>query len=154
LSAPMDPGWRTMFTGLDLRGWRTNAAIVGRWRAEGGRLHLRQEMPSEEGTLWTEKAFSDAEFVIDCRPAKAEAGKETSVPAVQLRGLEVKLAGAEAGKYQRFTVTAKDRQITVKRNEQEAQRLPLLEDAPSRGAFGLRDSGVAVEFMNLYVRDL
>ena len=48
----------------------------------------------------------------------------------------------------------KGREVTVKRNDQETQRLMLSADAPARGAFGLRDTGGAVEFMNLYARDL
>jgi len=35
LAAPVDLGWRTIFTGLDLRGWKTNAATAARWGASG-----------------------------------------------------------------------------------------------------------------------
>src|SRR5882762_5532080 len=77
LSAPVDLGWRTMFTGLDLRGWRTNSVALERWRGEDGHLSLRSEKPSAENTLWNEQDFGDAEFILDCSPGKAKEGKET-----------------------------------------------------------------------------
>jgi hypothetical protein len=81
------------------------------------------------------------------------------VPTIELRGIdgkgaEVKLEGATPGNYQRFIVTVKGREVTVTRNEQETRQLTLPADATGRGALGLRDTGGAVEFMNLCVRDL
>ena len=158
LTAPLDQGWRPMFTGLDLRGWKTNAATASsRWRASGERLSLREGEPIADATLWTESEFGDAEFVLDCRPAKPAADKKLAVPSVQCRGVggaEVRLEGATAGNSQRFVISVTGREGIVKRNGQETQRFTLPADAPARGAFGLRDAGGAVEFMNLYVRDL
>ena len=81
------------------------------------------------------------------------------MPAVQLRGrdgkgAEVKLEGATPGNYQRFIITVKGREVTVRRNDKETQRLTLPANAAARGALGLRDTGGAEEFMNLYTRDL
>jgi len=157
LTAPMDLGWRTLFTGLDLRGWKTNAATASRWRMSGERLALKEGEASTGATLWTGMEFGDAEFVLDCRPAKPAADKKLAPPVVWLRGVEsaeVKIEGATAGNYQRFIINVKGREVTVKRNDKETQRFTLPPDAPVRGAFGLRDTGGAVEFMNLYARDL
>ena len=66
----------------------------------------------------------------------------------------VALTGAEPGKSQRFIITVKGRNVTVKLNDQETQHVTLPADAPARGSFGLLDTGGAVEFMNLYARDL
>jgi len=159
LTAPEDTGLRTIFTGLDLRGWRTNAATASRWQAGGNRIALKAGEADPEAVLLTENSFGDAEFVLDCRPVKAADGKMAVVPAVQLRAdkgrsAEVKLEGATPGSYQRFTITVKGREVVVKRNDKEIQRLTLPTDAPARGALGLRDTGGAVEFMNLCARDL
>ena len=161
LTAPLDQGWRPMFTGLDLRGWKTNAATASRWRSSGEKLALL-EGETSDATLWTESEFGDAEFVLDCRPGKPAADnkladKRLATPSVQCRGVpgaEVRLDGATAGNSQRFIITVTGREAIVKRNGQETQRFTLPADAPARGAFGLRDTGGAVEFMNLYVRDL
>jgi hypothetical protein len=64
------------------------------------------------------------------------------------------LKGAEAGVYQRFSVTTKGREVVVRRNDVETHRFTLPEDAPARGSFGLGDTGAEAQFMNLYVRDL
>jgi hypothetical protein len=159
LTAPVDLGWRTFFTGLDLRGWKTNAATASRWQASGGRIALRPGEANSETALWTEKAFGDAEFVLDCRPAKPAEGKSPATPLVELRGgaskgAEVKLEGAAPGGYQRFIIAVKGREVTVTRGDREIQRMSLPADLPARGAFGLRDTGGAVEFMNLYAREL
>jgi hypothetical protein len=159
VTAPLDLGWRTLFTGLDLRGWKTNAATASLWRGGGGRIALKGGEAVPEATLWTVKDFGDAEFVLDCRPAKPGEGKDAPVPSVQLRGaegkgVEVKLEGAAPGNHQRFIISVKDREVTVKRNDKEIQRMTLPPDAPTRGSFGLRNTGGAVEFMNLYAREL
>ena len=157
LTAPVDLGWRTLFTGLDLRGWKTNDATASRWQGGAGRIALKDGEANSESALRTEKDFGDAEFVLDCRPAKPAEGKEASVPTVQVRGdkgAEVKLEGATPGSHQRFVITVKGREVALKRNDKETQRFTLPPDAPARGDFGLRDTGSAVEFMNLYARDL
>jgi len=154
LTAPVDVGFRTIFTGLDLRGWKTNAATASRWRASGERLSLKGGEASAEAVLWTEKEFGDAEFVLDCRPAKPAEGKELAIPVVQLRGAKLKLDGSVPGGYQRFIIAVKGREVTLKRNNGQTQRSTLPDDVPPHGAFGLSDTGGGVEFMNLYARDL
>ena len=157
LTAPLDEGWRTIFTGLDLRGWKTNAATASRWRVNGEKLALQEGEASAAATLWTEAEFGDAEFVLDCRPAKPAGDGQLATPSVQCRGVggvEIRLEGAMAGNSQRFIISVVSREVIVKRNDKETQRFRLPEDAPARGALGLRDTGGAVEFMNLYARHL
>lgn len=157
LTAPLDLGWRTIFTGLDLRGWKTNDATASRWQGGGGRIALKAGAVNPDAVLWTEAEFGDAEFVLDCRVPKPPAATEATVPSLRVRGAagaEIKLAGATPGGYQRFIITVRGREITVKPNEKEAQRIALPPDAPARGAFGLGNTVGTAEFMNLYVRDL
>jgi 3-keto-disaccharide hydrolase len=159
VTAPVDLGWRAMFTGLDLRRWKTNAATALRWQISGERLALREGAADAQAALWTEEDYGDAEFILDCRPAKRAPGEEVILPTVQLRGAngqgtEVKLEGVAAGSYQRFVITVKGRDVTVKRNAEQTQRVTIPASGPARGAFGLRDTGGAMDFMNLYVRDL
>ena len=157
LSAPVDLGWRSIFTGLDLRGWKTNAATANRWQATGEHLVLKDGGGQAEATLWTEKVFGDAELVLDCRPGKIMLGSDAFAPEVKLRGEDgpsVKIRSSTLGVYQRFTITIQGRTVIVKRNGQETQTILLPSDTPTRGALGLRDAGAAAEFMNLYIREL
>jgi hypothetical protein len=154
LTAPEDTGLRPIFTGLDLRGWKTNAATAGRWSVRGERLSLRAGEENPNVTLWSEKDYGDAEFVFDCRPSKPAEGKLMTPPIVVVRGMEVKLTDASAGNYQRYSVTVNGSEIVVKRGDKESQRVALPADAKARGPFGLRDNGAAMELMNLYAREL
>jgi len=159
LTAPVDTGLRTIFTGLDLRGWKTNAATASRWQAGGNRLVLKSGSANPKAILWTEKHFGDAEFVLDCRIEKPADGGEASKLIAQLRGVDgtgakITLENTAPGAFQRLSITVKGREVIVKRNDQEVQRLTLPTDAPPRGAFGLSSNGGSLEFMNLYAREL
>ena len=159
LTAPVDNGLRSLFTGLDLRGWKTNAVVNARWKAGGNRIVLKPGHATPEATLWTERQFGDAEFVLDCRRGKPAEGGETSHPTLLLRGpasqgAEIILTNAAAGGHQRFNVVMRGREVVVRRNDQEVQRQTLPVNSAVRGAFGLRATGGELEFMNLYARDL
>ena len=153
LTAPEDTGLRTVFTGLDLRGWKTNAATFQRWGARGERISLRAGEANPDATLWSEKDYGDAEFVFDCRPSKPAEGKTVTTPTVVVRGVEVTLTDAVAGNYQRYSITVKGREVVVKRGDKESQRVPLSATAKARAPIGLRDNGDGMELMNLYARE-
>ena len=159
LTASVDQGWQALFTGLDFRGWKTNTATATRWRVSDERISLKGGEARADAALWLEKNFGDAEFILDCRPAKPADGKQVATPVVQLRGmgdqgLEIKLEGAVPGGYQRYIITVRGRDVIVKRNDREIQRLTLSSAAASRGAIGLMDSGDGVEFMNFHAREI
>ena len=159
LTAPEDLGWRSLFTGLDLRGWKTNGTSAQLWTARGERLALKSNTSRTEGTLWAERAFADAAFVVDCRPAKPAGNHSFVTPAVQLRGhdgkgFELPLTGARPDQFQRFVITVKGRDVTLALDGKEPQHSELAADAPTRGQFGLSATAGAAEFMNLYARDL
>jgi len=159
MTAPLDLGWRNFFNSLDLRGWKTNAATTSRWKVGGERLSLKAGEANPDATLWTEKKYGNAEFILDCYVEKPAAGQEVSLPVIELRGakgkgVDLKLDGATPGWYQRFTITVKGRDVTVKRKDLADQHITLPSDAPKRGQFGLRDTGGALQFMNFFVRDL
>jgi len=153
LTAPEDTGLRAIFTGLDLRGWKTNSATGTRWKAGGNHLTLSAGNAEPNATLWTEKEYGDSELVLDCRMAKPASGKSTLKPSVRLRDVDLILENASEA-YQRFTFTISGLVIMVKRNEEIEQRVELPADSPRRGRLGLVDRGGGLEFMNLYARDL
>lgn len=160
LTAPLDQGWHPLFTGLDLRGWRTDStAVADRWKVRGERLRALAG-PSDAATiLWTDDAFGDSEFIVDCRPAKPAEGKPAAAPSVWVRGndgkgMPVNLPGCEPGRYQRYTIRVQGGEVVVSLNQKESQRLTLPAATPAKGAFGLSNAGGEAEFMNLYTRDL
>ena len=155
LTAPLDQGWRALFTGLDLRGWTTNAATAQHWRVNGERL-LRSG-PAAEATLWSEARFGNAEFVIDCKPAKSDGSSSKVAPAVRLRAQDqsvqaIELPDTEPGKYQRYTLTVRGAEVIVRRDDREVRRVPVPDIGSARREFGVDAVGGA-EFMNLYARE-
>ena len=155
LTAPLDPGWRALFTGLDLRGWKTNEATGMGWQVSGERMLCKEGLATNpQSILWTDTRFGDAELMLDCWTAKPVEGKELGTPIVIWHGVEAKLEGATPGSYSRFTITSKGREITLKRNDILIQNFTVGADTSTTDAIGLRATGGAVEFMNLYIRDL
>ena len=159
LTAPLDPGWRSLFNGLDLRGWRTNAAIAARWDAAHETIALKAGAASADATLWTTADYGAAEFIVDFQPAKPAGGESVAVAKAFVRGATgrgtaITLTGAEPGKYSRFTITVRGRTVQVRRDEQPAIETTLAADAPARGAFGLAAGAGAGQFMNLLAREL
>jgi hypothetical protein len=151
MTAPLDQHWRTLFTGLDLRGWK--APKDSRWRVDGEHIVCAEGPASADGALWTASEFGDAEFVVDCQPAKAADGRDPAV-IVYLRGTPLKLEGVSPGKYRRFLIAVRGREVVVTQDGKETQRTQLPKAAGQRGAFGIGMEGGAGDFMNLYVRDL
>ncbi len=154
LTAPLDSGLRSIFTGLDLRGWKTNEVTVRRWSVRGERIQLDPGSAEEGATLWTDVQYADAEFVFDCRPGKPAEGKPATVPVLNVRGMDVRLADAVPGKSQRYSLTVKKGQVVLKRGDLELQTLALPATAAARAPFGWRDIGSGMELMNLYARGL
>lgn len=146
LTAPADQGFRAIFNGLDFRGWKSN----DRWSVEGERIRLKKGDAPSDKTLWTEKEYDDAEFIVDMRPSKESA----QVPVVEFRGVPIQLEGTTPGEYARFQIGLKKGEVTLKRGNAEPQRQSPAKTIAPRGPFGIRDTGGPIEIMNLYAREL
>jgi len=160
-SAPLDPGWRALFNSVDLRGWRTSAATAERWAVAGEKIALKASTAGAAAApLETATEFGDAEFIVDFQPPRAPAGAKAAGAAVMFRGAKIELNGAEGGKFSRFTITVRGREVRVRREEpapsavrtDSASTLPAA--APARGALALIATEGGGTFMNLHARDL
>lgn len=160
-TAPVDEGWRPLYNGVDLRGWKQEgggavavpaqppAWTAADWTLQGSK---EQMLP----LLWTEQSFGDAEFIIDTK-LPADAGKSAFVPGLALRSPKaspIPIAGA-TGSWQRRVV--KISQGTVKVFDVAGTLLSestLPPDAPERGPLGLVSrGGYETQFANIFVRD-
>ncbi len=162
-TAPLAEGHRQLYTGVDLRGWKSDT--LDRWQANDWRLVQKAGEPGKP--LWTEAAFGDFELIVDVKVS----GKSPLDTALLLRGNEgpgttVALTelmpgggtpapeGIKWGAWNRVTVTTKGRAVTLSINGREIRRQELPADAPAKGPIGLVDIGIGVEFANLLVREL
>jgi hypothetical protein len=161
VTAPLDPGWRALFNGLDLRGWRTTAATGAHWSVVQEKITLKPAGQDAEAdaTLWTDEEFGAAEFVIDFQPPRAASGQGPTAATLLVRGkngrgVPVPLAGAASGKFSRFIVTLQNQVIRVQCDAQPPQEFPLPSGTPDHGAIGLAAGPGAGLFMNLHARKL
>ena len=96
---------------------------------------------------------------MDARPAKPAAGESEVVPTIEIRApneqtIGIRLEGTNPGNYQRFNIRIEGREAIVENAGKELQKIPLPGGPTVKRALGLRDPGGAVEFMNIYVREL
>ena len=63
----LDEGFRSLYSGLDLRGWRSEPGHAGHWRANDSILQYDGRSTAEKKDLWTEKAFGDFVLLADWR---------------------------------------------------------------------------------------
>jgi len=89
-----DRGFKSIYTGLDLSGWKLDPGHEGHWKPRDWRLSYDGKSEAKEKDLWSEKEYGDFTLIVDWRLT----GKPTkkSYPAVLPSGENAKHAdGAE-----------------------------------------------------------
>jgi hypothetical protein len=156
-TAPEDQGWRSLFTGLDLRGWQTNSAVTQRWVVQDEKLHLKDGAARPDGTLWTERDFGDAEIILDCQLSKTSDSGAIAMPLLSwgsstAESAQIPLTGTARGKYQRFILTIKGGRATLTLDGKSVHQ--TAGPSSTGNHLGLTATSGAADFMNLYVREL
>ncbi len=144
-------GHHQLYTGLDLRGWKTETPE--RWKASDWELVQKVGEPGKP--LWTEAEFGDCELILDCKVGKSAADKK---PGVLIAGkgqtdAPLLLSVTTPGKWERFTITLKGGSYSVSGPGGANSRGGTMQ-VPAKRPLGLLDVGGDVEFANIYVRDL
>jgi hypothetical protein len=171
-TADEDKGFRNLYTGLDLSGWKAADAAKKQWQPRDWTLHT-----GGGAALATEKAFGDAEFIVDFRfPAKKTDGppsqcefsvREGLAPANKLLvssdgkltltgpGREMAISGLKPnGQWNRLHATIRGNQLSVTCNGAvRAMQETNLANPPATGVFSLHPSG-EMDFANMFVRQL
>jgi hypothetical protein len=159
LTAPLDQGWKSLFTGLDLRGWQTNAATATRWQARGERIQLTSGTASAQEWLALDESYGELEWILDVNPEKPAEGKPLQVPSVVIgspdgRGVSLPLEGAVAGSFKRFSLLIRDHKAVLSQGDKVVAERTLPSSLPAKRALGLQTGGGGASFMNLYLRNL
>jgi hypothetical protein len=58
-------GFRTLYTGLDLEGWKQEPGHKGHWKPAGFVLDYDSKSAAQDKNLWTEKEFGDFQMICD-----------------------------------------------------------------------------------------
>lgn len=78
-TAPLAEGFRPLYTGIDLSGWRVEPGHVGHWRTNDWRLDYDGKAEGTNQHLWTEQEFGDFTLVADWRFVRKPVPKKVSV---------------------------------------------------------------------------
>jgi hypothetical protein len=164
--ADQDEGFRNLYTGLDLSGWKADDEEKKHWRPRDWVLHCDGKGPG----LRTERQYGDAEFMLDFRfpPGREKGGLGVNfgegqealtvslTPAGKFFFLswEAKSRGTirglkPAGQWNRLRLTRKG-VVTI--NGQTVLGVEM-SAPPKRGALSLSADGESA-FANLFVREL
>jgi hypothetical protein len=65
--ATADEGFRALYTGLDLRGWRNDEGHEGHWQPKDWRLSYDGGSEASDPNLWTEREYGDFVMICDWR---------------------------------------------------------------------------------------
>jgi hypothetical protein len=167
--AELAQGHSSLYTGLDLSGWKVEEETKKHWQPNDTVLHY----DGKGKELRTEKEFGDAEFIVDFRfPSKdskpcvvilrdgLEDGIKLTFTAEGKWSLIIQghdIGGDEkslntAGQWNRLRGSLKDgfKTITLNGKEVSVGRPPAM---PKKGNFVLRPEG-EMDFANLFVRKL
>jgi hypothetical protein len=60
-------GFRTLYTGVDLRGWKQDTGHVGHWQPKNWILDYDGKSEAQDKNLWSEKEFGDFVLIADWR---------------------------------------------------------------------------------------
>jgi len=169
MTAPLDLGWKPLYTGIDFRGWKLPTAGASKWQTNDWQINL---LAGQTGSaLWTEEEFGDCEVICDVFLPKTVDLKKPAA-GLCVRGLSHPLvifgAGGEApvmlgadkvkpGKWYRIKAMLKGNTAKVVITEAQDANPQIFEvtvDHGAHGRFGLADLTQAVGYGNVFVRQL
>ena len=65
--AEKDQGFRSLYNGLDLRGWKQEPGHKGHWQAKNWTLDYDGKSEARDKNLWTENEFANFTLIVDWR---------------------------------------------------------------------------------------
>jgi len=139
-----DQGFKSLYTGLDFRGWNTESAKPGTWNAKDWVF----EGAAAAEMIWSEKEYKNFDLLFDWRSPKGRA-------SFQLKGnFAIHLAEGKPNEWHRVHITVKKGQSTVVDND-----TTLVQDQAKAllgipGPIGLQPFGDRVQFANVFVKEL
>ncbi|SKA81137.1 protein of unknown function [Prosthecobacter debontii] len=168
VTAPLDQGWKALYTGLDFRHWIKPAAGGDKWTTADWQIKVAASQTGP--ALWSEESFGDCEIIADINLPK---GTDLTKPAAGLcvRGLSHPLVmfgqgkasivlgpdQVKAGQWYRVKATLKGKTAQVlitEPKDENPQTFEVTVDMGAQGRIGLADLTQAVSYSNIYVREL
>ena len=143
-TAPLAEGWKPLYDGRTLRGWREAAG----WTPADWKLRAT----AEAGPLWSERALADFDLQLDWSWDAAPAALAPPLVLRDADGREIPLpalAAARAKGWNRLAVSRRGAQLTLSLNDAPAGQLevPATPLTP-----GLRSAGTSLSCSSILVK--
>ncbi|HEY0551429.1 MAG TPA: DUF1080 domain-containing protein, partial [Verrucomicrobiae bacterium] len=159
--ADEDQGFVSLYTGLDLRGWKFGPENKPHWQPKDWILEHDGKEEGRATMLATERSFSDFEFILDWRLVGDANAKDNDIGA-RSNGIHLPIAMVPFGPYpnakprgqwNRFVITVRGNEYSVRLNDKVVMD-KLEGSGPLTGGIGLRHAGAPIQFANIYIREL
>lgn len=179
LLAAEDDGFRPLFNGKDLAGWKADDAAKEHWKIEDSVI----KYDGKNTNLWTQDPFADFVLKVDWRFEKAGdsgiylRGKDKSQVNIwcdKMGSGEVwgyrtdnnqpeevrkactpkKNADKPVGQWNSFVITMKGDRLTIVLNGEEVISNAQLPGIPAAGPIALQHHGNPIEFRNIQIKEL
>jgi len=148
--AELDRGFKSIYTGVDLSGWKVEDGQQEHWTAKDWNLDCDGKADGEKKNLVSEKSYSDFELIMDWKTPAKPAPQQ--VPVV-LGGVipDAKIT-KPAGQWNRAIITVEGTKTKIAVNDQPTIAGP---DLPAKEMpIILLHRAEGIQFANLYVRPL
>ncbi len=70
MAAPLAKGFRSLYNGIDFRGWKLPEGSQNHWKANDWRIVYDGKSTAKIKDLWTQESFGDFEMIVDWRLPK------------------------------------------------------------------------------------
>ncbi|MBI2804421.1 MAG: DUF1080 domain-containing protein [Planctomycetes bacterium] len=142
----VDKGWKCVFTGLDLNGWKATDEHKTHWKMSDGVLNYNGKGGETESVLWSEKSYGDFELVCDSKPGGV----------IFMRGSRVTgiVAGRAEKGWSRAVLRVKGNTYRIIIDGKDVTDVGQLEKGAAKsGPIALAGEN-AVQFRNVFIREL
>lgn len=168
-SAPQDQGWKHLYNGLDLRGWKVAAGTEARWKHSNWNLKLEANDAQEATPLWSETEITNGEFIADFQlPKTADLTKACTAFHVRGEKNPTVLIGTgkapivfgpdqvKLGKWYRLRLKLEGPKATATLTETQDANPQTLEatiEESAKGPIGIADFGTPMTFANFFLHE-
>ena len=143
--AEADQGFKSLYTGLDFRGWKPHTGSMEGWKTSDWAF----EGAATGSVLWTDREFGDFALLFDWRTKKEGEAKVYLKKDSSIRFP----TESKPGQWNRVEITASNGQCTVLQN---GKHVPLDVRVPAfpKGPIGLHAALDSVQFTNVFIKEL